>query len=68
MTEFHPDEPVLVLKASDPLATTAIYQYAALCKSAGCRRERIDAVFELGQRLDDWQQENPKLVKGKEGE
>jgi hypothetical protein len=61
--QFHPGEPVFLLRATDPLAPLAIFKYATICADAGCSPEHVQAVNDHGQRIEKWQKANPALVK-----
>lgn len=61
--QLHPDEPVFLLRATDPLAAQAIRQYADACELAGCSEDHIEAVMEHARRIVLWQDRNRQLVK-----
>lgn len=61
--QFHPGEPVFVLRATDPLTPTAIMDYAARCFTAGCSESHLNACVDQAQRVRDWQAAHPELVK-----
>lgn len=61
--KFHPGEPVFLLRATDRKAPEAIYHYAILCKQIGCSEEHVDAALSHGDRIREWQLQNPELVK-----
>lgn len=63
--EFHPGEPVFLLRATDPLAPLAIRLYYELCMAQCCDRAYIKAVAEHALRMADWQRANPTFVKDK---
>jgi len=65
--EFHPGEPVFLLRAQDPIAPEAVDEYAMLCRSAGCHPEHVAAVIRHGDRIRDWQRAHPDLVKSRPG-
>lgn len=60
---FHPKEPVFLLRATDPLGPTAIMLYHAICRMAGCSDEFLGDVVAHAGRMEQWQIENPTLVK-----
>lgn len=61
--EFHDGEPVFLIRATDPIATHAIIEYARRCERAGCTPEHVDAAFDHAMRIGEWQRENPEKVK-----
>jgi hypothetical protein len=61
--QFHPGEPVFVFRATDPLAPSAIENYATHCLFAGCSREHYWACLAAAGRMREWQAANPDLVK-----
>lgn len=61
--QFHPGEPVFLLRATDPLAADAVEDYASRCVAARCENDHVVAVFQHADRIRKWQQENPSLVK-----
>lgn len=63
--QFHPGEPIFILRATDPLAPLAIEDYACRCEQADCDLSHIDAVRHHKDRIAEWQYLNPKLVKAK---
>lgn len=62
---LHPDEPVFLLRATDPLAPAAIKAYAQQCMYAGCDNAHVIAVLEHEDAVRRWQADNPSLVKKK---
>jgi hypothetical protein len=60
---FHPGEPVFLLRATDPLAPKAVRTYALMCRENGCEQDHIDASYRHAERIEEWQRENPELVK-----
>lgn len=61
--EFHPDEPIFLLRAQDPIAPVAIEAYAQICQNMGCTDEHVQASMEHATRIRQWQAENPELTK-----
>lgn len=61
--EFAPDEPVFLLRATDPFATNTVIEYARRCEREGCERSHVDAAFDHAMRIAEWQRDNPELVK-----
>jgi hypothetical protein len=61
--QFHPNEPVFLLRATDPLAPAAIFDYWAACKRAGCSADHCKAAHDHAHRILDWQRDHPELVK-----
>lgn len=61
--QFHPGEPVFLLRATDPLAVLAIKAYAFHCSKSGCEEQHIQAAFDHAKRIEDWQAAHPELVK-----
>lgn len=60
---FHPDEPVFLIRSTDPLGPTAVMLYHALAVMAGCTQEFRDEVLARAGRMEQWQHEHPTLVK-----
>jgi len=59
------DEPVIVLRAQDRLATHAIGAYLKLAREAGCGDDHITAILTTQERFETWQathQDQVKLV------
>ena len=65
--EFHPGEPIFLLRAQDPLAPEAVDRYADLCASRGCAPEHVAAARRHANRIRAWQEGNPELVKALPG-
>lgn len=65
--EFHPEEPIFLFRATDPLAPVAIRYYGEICRQADCAPEHTEAVFRHASRIEDWQRQHPDLVKEKPG-
>ncbi len=60
---FHPDEPVFLLRATDPLTVKMVREYAERCVVAGCDATHVADAFAHAHRIEAWQQANPALVK-----
>lgn len=60
---FHPGEPVFLLRGTDPCASLALQQYAIACFNAKCSAEHQDGIKRAIERLEAWQKANPELVK-----
>lgn len=63
--DFHPGEPIFILRATDPLAPSLIEEYAARAEGAGCAPEFITQAMDHAQRMRKWQRLNADLVKGR---
>ena len=61
--EFHPNEPLFLFRATDPLTVTAIKMYTALAEFLGADYEFIDQLTDHAERIENWQRENSDLVK-----
>lgn len=61
--EFHPGEPVFVLRATDPFAVHAIIEYARRCERQGADKAHVNGVFDHAMTVAEWQRDNPELVK-----
>lgn len=61
--QFHPGEPVFLLRATDPFAAKAVREYASICDANGCTLTHIRAIVSHAERIEAWQQANPELVK-----
>ena len=61
--QFHENEPVFLLRGTDPLAVEAIREYAFACHKAGCAEEHCNAAWDHAKRMEDWQDAHPELVK-----
>ncbi len=60
---FHKDEPVFLLRGTDPLAFTTIMLYHALARVAGCSQGFLDEILTHAGNMETWQHENTHLVK-----
>ena len=61
--QFHPDEPLFLLRATDRHAPETIRMYADLCEDKGCTPEHVDAAYRHAERMENWQAANSDLVK-----
>lgn len=61
--KFLPGEPVFLLRATDPLTSHAVIDYARRCQEAGCPKAHVDGAFDAAMNIADWQRENPEQVK-----
>lgn len=61
--DFHPGEPLFILRATDPLAVPAIIDYGKRCQRSGASEDHTDAVFERAMEVGAWQRANPEKVK-----
>jgi hypothetical protein len=61
--QFHPGEPIFILRATDALAPHLIRDYAVRCELAGCDEAHVAAALSHAERIAEWQQEHPELVK-----
>jgi hypothetical protein len=61
--KFHRDEPVFLIRATDPLAYKIVQEYGERCVVAGCSTEHVEAAFAHAKRIREWQERNPSLVK-----
>lgn len=59
------DEPVFLLRATDPDAPAAVRDYGGRCVKRGCDSAHTNAVFAHAAAIDAWQKANPHLVKEK---
>jgi hypothetical protein len=60
---LHPDEPVFLLRATDPFAADLVAEYARYCEANGCNPEHTAAARRHAGRIRDWQRDHPALVK-----
>lgn len=60
---FHPGEPVFLIRAQDGLAAGAVLAYAHDCFLAGCDWSHVEQCLEHAKRIVAWQKANPGLVK-----
>lgn len=61
--KFKPDEPVFLIRATDPFATTTVIEYARRCEKEGTEKKLVDEAFDHAMRIAEWQRHNPDLVK-----
>lgn len=58
-----PDEPLFVLRGSDPAAPAAIRAWAMQAREVGHREEKVQGALEHAREIEAWQAENPGRVK-----
>ena len=63
LKEFHPGEPVFLLRATDPLAPVAVREYAKRCEESGCSTAHVEAAIAHAERIEEWQRAHFELVK-----
>lgn len=61
--EFHPNEPVFVLRAQDCVGAHLIRVYAEMCELAGAPSEHVVEVLESAKAFEQWQARNQGKVK-----
>ena len=61
--QFHPGEPVFLIRATDRNAHNTLTYYAQVCAKDRCSPEHVDAVVDHAVRIYQWQKANPTLVK-----
>jgi hypothetical protein len=54
-----PDEPVFVLRAKDPIASSIVRAWALRAKTVH-EREKIDEAIELAHSMDSWRLDHLK--------
>ena len=59
------DEPVFLIRATDPLAYKMVTEYAERCMAAGCDDTHVADALDHARRVFAWQQAFPDLVKKK---
>jgi hypothetical protein len=57
------DEPVFLVRATDPFATSTIIDYARRCERDGAAKAVVDEAFDHAMRVAEWQRHNPERVK-----
>ena len=50
----HPDEPIFVLRAQDPMAAAIVRVWAVFAKEAGVRQEKIEDALNVATAMDAW--------------
>jgi hypothetical protein len=58
-----PDEPLFVLRASDPATPHAIRAWAQQAVDVGHRSVKINEAFEYAREIEAWQAANPERMK-----
>jgi hypothetical protein len=61
--QFHPDEPLFLIRATDPDAVQILREAARLYLTRGSPLEQVRATREAAERIAVWQAANPDLVK-----
>jgi hypothetical protein len=56
----HPDEPMFVLLARDPLAPQLVRQWAARAHGAGVMRIKVEEAQACAEAMERWLLEHPK--------
>lgn len=62
-TKFHKDEPLYLIRASDPYAVHVIIEHARRLEHEGAAPSYTDEIFDQAMKIAEWQRENPELVK-----
>lgn len=57
------DEPLFVLRGTDPAAPAAIRAWAFKAQELGHRREKIEGALAHAMEIEEWQRLNPGRVK-----
>jgi hypothetical protein len=57
------DEPVVVFRAADPLLGKVLGAYLTAAYEAGAPKRHTDLILNTQGKVDDWQRENPELVR-----
>lgn len=55
LSKTHPDEPLFVLRANDPLATRTVEEWVNLASSRGAPDEKIEEALRLRDAMLVWQ-------------
>lgn len=61
--EFYEDEPLFLLRATDPFTVVALDAYMQECVFQGCNPEFLDEIQEYRDRIKKWQYDHPESVK-----
>lgn len=62
--EFHPGEPVFVIRGSDPVAGDAIRAYKRAARRAGVDKAELEDLDAVAAYVEGWQQFNADKVNG----
>lgn len=62
-TKFHKDEPLFLIRSTDPYAVHVVIEYARRLEQEGADPSYTDDIFDVAMRIAEWQRENPELVK-----
>ena len=57
------DEPLFVLRGSDPAAANTVRAWAQLARSMGHRHEKVAGAEQDARDIEEWQAANPDRVK-----
>lgn len=57
------DEPLFVLRGSDPATPTAIRMWAMKAAEVGHREEKVQGALDHAREIEEWQAANPDRVK-----
>jgi hypothetical protein len=63
--QFHPGEPVFILRATDPDAPSTLLDYVARVSRRGCTHGHLQAALGHYERMLEWQGKNSALVKAR---
>jgi hypothetical protein len=58
-TTFHRDEPLFLLRGTDPFAVPMIVEYARRLERAGAEKDYVDDIVDVAMRMAEWQRDNP---------
>lgn len=61
--QFHPGEPLFLIRATDPDAVGIVMECAARYQLRGSPPEQVSATLAAAERVEKWQAANPDLVK-----
>lgn len=61
--KFHPGEPIVLFRSTDPITPEIVLVYIEMAKQQGCSQEFIDSLMSLRDDVIMWQIGNPELVK-----
>ena len=57
------DEPLFVLRATDPATPNAVRAWAAEARLVGHRSEKCDHAMDYADEIEEWQSANPDRMK-----
>lgn len=61
-TKFNNNEPLFLLRATDPFAVHLIVEYARRLEREGASKDFVDDIVDVAMRMAEWQRDNPELV------